>query len=69
MKWGWQQIDANNYRYDKTWSVQRDLASDKWYAMRDGKYCLADFSDAGGAMHEADLLREADKLYAKTDSD
>jgi len=69
MKWGWQQIDSNNYRFDDVWSVQRDWGSGKWYAVRDGNYCLMDFPDAGAAMAEADLLREADKLYAKTYSD
>jgi len=63
MTWGWHKIDENNYRFDDVWSVQLDWGSGKWYALRSGKYCLAGFADAGGAMNEADLRREADKLY------
>jgi hypothetical protein len=66
MKWGWKKIDANNHCYNDTWSVS--MSQGRWYAVRDGNYCLMDFPDAGAAMAEADLLRERDKLYAKTDS-
>lgn len=54
MTWGWTATSDNRYRRNATWAVE--LHSGRWYAVRDGKVCLADFADAGGAMAEAERL-------------
>jgi hypothetical protein len=63
MKWGWRKINEKLWLFDERWSVAQDWANDRWYAMRDGAYCLADFATAAEAIAEAERLREADKLY------
>lgn len=62
--WGWRQISKHVWRYDDRWEAQQDPTTKQWYAVRDGKWMLANFATAGEAINEAERLREADKLYA-----
>lgn len=61
--WDWRKIDENNWRLDDHWAVQKDWASGRWYAVRDGAYCLSDFATVAEAIAEAERLREEDNNY------
>jgi hypothetical protein len=61
----WKKESEFRYRLDEVWTADKDWATGRWYATRDGKACLADFPDPSGAMIEAEKLRKADKPYAE----
>jgi hypothetical protein len=61
----WKKESEFRYRLDAIWTADKDWATGRWYATRDGKACLADFPDPSGAMIEAENLRKADKPYAE----
>lgn len=54
VNWAWRRIDENNYRLNSSLAVTQDWATKRWYVVRDGKWALADYPDAGAAITAAE---------------
>lgn len=66
MSFGWKRITSNVWSLDDVWQVVEER-SGIWRSYRGNDPMLCDFPTVEGAMHEAERLREADKLYKKQD--
>jgi hypothetical protein len=60
MRWGWKRIDANNWRFNKTWAVSKHWATDRWYVNKDGADLLTDHATAQAAIDEAERLMDVE---------